>query len=163
MEAQTTAKGYMPPAVRQFSVFLDNRVGRLYDLLEVFADHPEVQICALTVVDSADYAVIRLIPNNSSIARALLRNRGLSFGETDLLIVELEPRHTLTSMCLYLLGAELNIRFAYPLMLRRDGKPAIALAVDDYTLAGQILRSKDFRLLCEGDLPHPGFDIEDCE
>ncbi|MHC4082822.1 MAG: acetolactate synthase, partial [Planctomycetota bacterium] len=61
--------------------------------------------------------------------------------------------HTLTSMCLYLLGAELNIRFAYPLMLRPDGTPTIALAVDDQTLAGQILRKKRFRLLGEEDLP----------
>jgi len=153
-----TERTYMPPAVRQFSVFLDNRVGRLYDLLEVFEDHPEVQICSLNVVDASDYAVIRMIPNNSAIARALLRNRSIPNSETDLLVVELEPNHTLTRMCLYLLGAELNIHFAYPLMLRRDGKPTIALAVDDYILAGQILRTKMFTLLGEADLPHPGWN-----
>ena len=53
-------------------------------------------------------------------------------------------------MCL--LGAELNIRFAYPLMLGANGTPTIALAVDDYVLAGQILRKKNFRLLGEHDL-----------
>ncbi len=159
MAQQVTARGYMPPAVRQFSVFLDNKVGRLYDMLEVFEDHPDVQICSLNVVDSADYAVIRMIPNNSDIARNLLRNRGLSSSETDLLIVELEESHTLTSLCLYLLGAELNIHFAYPLMLRRNGKPTIALAVDDYILAGQILRSKEFQLLGEADLPGPGWNF----
>ena len=78
---------------------------------------------------------------------------GLPFSEFDLLIVELADDHTLTSMCLYLLGAELSIRFAYPLMLRPNGRPTIALAVDDQTLAGQILRKKNFRLLGEGDLP----------
>ena len=67
--------------------------------------------------------------------------------------MELADDHTLTSMCLYLLGAELNIRFAYPLMLRPNARPTIALAVDDQTLAGQILRKKQFRLLGEGDLP----------
>ena len=85
--------------------------------------------------------------------REVLREHGLPFSEFDLLIVELVEEHTLTSMCLYLLGAELNIRFAYPLMLRPDGTPTIALAVDDQTLAGQILRKKQFRLLGEEDLP----------
>jgi hypothetical protein len=56
-------------------------------------------------------------------------------------------------MCLCLLAAELSIHFAYPLMLRTSPMPTIALAVDDLTLAGQILRRKDFRLLGEGDLP----------
>ena len=56
-------------------------------------------------------------------------------------------------MCMYLLGAELNIRFAYPLMLGPDGMPTIALAVDDQTLAGHVLRQKNFRLLGEDDLP----------
>ena len=56
-------------------------------------------------------------------------------------------------MCLHLLGAELNIRFAYPLMLEPDGMPTIALSVDDHHLAGQILRKKSFRLLGEEDLP----------
>ena len=151
-----TARAYSPPSARQFSVFLDNKVGRLYDLLEVFEDHPEVQLCSLNVVEASDYAVIRMIPNNSDIARNLLKNRGLKSSELDLLIVELEENHSLTSLCLYLLGAEINIQFAYPLMLRRDGRPTIALAVDDHTLAGQILRNKQFTLLGEADLPTPG-------
>ena len=52
-----------------------------------------------------------------------------------------------------LLAAELSIHFAYPLMLRTSPAPTIALAVDDLTLAGQILRRKEFRLLGEADLP----------
>lgn len=155
-----TTSGYSVPCVRQFSVFLDNRVGKLYELLEVFENAITVQICALSVMDAADHAVIRMIPNNSREARAILRDANLAFSETDLLIVELNPDHTLTSLCLYLLGAELNILFAYPLMLRPNGAPTIALSVDDYYLAGQILRTKQFRLLGEGELPGP--NIADC-
>lgn len=152
-----TTQGYTAPTVRQFSVFLDNRVGKLYELLEVFENHPEVQICALSVIDASDHAVVRMVPNNSKMARALLREHGLAFGETDLLIVEVSTEHSLTRLCLYLLGAELNIHFAYPLMFRPNGAPTIALSVDDPTLAGQILRQKNFRLLGEADLPAPGF------
>jgi hypothetical protein len=52
------------------------------------------------------------------------------------------------------LGAELSIQFAYPLMLRPNGTPTIALSVEDVTLAGQILRRKEFRIFGEADLPN---------
>ena len=150
---QETIQGYSPPTVRQFSVFLENKVGRLLELVGMFDEAPTVHLCAFSVLESSDHAVVRIIPNNADAARALLRQHTLAFSEFDLLIVELAENHNLTSMCLYLLGAELNIRFAYPLMLRPDGRPTIALAVDDQRLAGQILRRKEFRLLGEGDLP----------
>ncbi len=148
-----TARGYCPPTVRQFGVFLENRVGKLFELVRIFDDAPDVHLCAFSVVEASDHAVVRVIPNNADAAREVLRHEGLPFSEFDLLIVELADDHTLTSMCLYLLGAELSIRFAYPLMLRPNSRPTIALAVDDQTLAGQILRQKNFRLLGEGDLP----------
>ena len=148
-----TARGYCPPTVRQFSVFLENKVGKLFELVHLFDEAPNVHLCALSVLESSDHAVVRVIPNNADAARALLREEGLPFSEFDLLIVEVYGDHTLTSMCLYLLGAELNIRFAYPLMIGPDGTPTIALAVDDQVLAGQVLRKKSFRLLGEEDLP----------
>lgn len=151
-----TTRGYGTPSVRQFSVFLDNKVGKLYELLEVFEQHPEVAICSLNVLDSADHAVIRLIPNNSRVARGLLRENGLPFAEADVLVVEVAPPCTMNKMCLYLLGAELSIQFAYPLLVCPTGAPMIALSMDDITLAGQILRHKNFRLLGEADLPGPG-------
>ena len=70
-----------------------------------------------------------------------------------MLVVELNEGHTLTQLCLYLLGIEINIAFAYALLLKPNGSPTMAIAVDDQTLAGQILRQKGFRLIGECDLP----------
>ncbi|RNC82320.1 MAG: acetolactate synthase [Phycisphaera sp.] len=147
-----TMQGYGPPSVTQFSVFLDNTVGRLYDLMEAL-DTSETRVCALNVHEASDHAVVRMITNNSGEARNLLKQARVPFAETDVLVVELSKGHTLTSLCLHLLAAELNIRFAYPLMLRPNGTPTIALSVDDLTLAGQILRRKEYRLFGEFDLP----------
>jgi len=151
---QETTQGYSPPTVRQFSVFLENKVGTLLNLVRLFDEAADVHLCAFSVLESSDFAVVRMVPNNADAARGLLREHNVPFSELDLLIVELgETSHTLSSMCLHLLGAELNIRFAYPLMLEPNGTPTIALAVDDHHLAGQILRRKSFRLLGEEDLP----------
>ena len=150
-----TLQGYAPPSVTQFSVFLDNRVGKLYDLVESFDNDPVTQICALSVHEASDHAVVRLITNSAVATRGVLRDHRLAFSETEVLVVEVTLGHTLSTLCLHLLAAELNIRFAYPLMLRPNGTPTIALAVDDLTLGGQILRRKGFRLMGEADLPQP--------
>ena len=147
-----TTQGYTPPTVTQFGVFLKHKVGQLLDLVECF-DGSDCQICALSVHEASDHAVVRLITNNGAKARQLLRSEGLAFGEMDVLVVELAEGHTLSGLCLSLLGAELNIMFAYSLMLKPNGSPTIAMAVDDASLAGQILRRKNFRLFGEADLP----------
>jgi hypothetical protein len=150
-----TTQGYAPPIVTQFSVFLPNKVGKLLDLVESF-DSSTCAICALSVHEASDCAIVRIITNDTNAARNILKDDKLAYSETDILVVELSSNHTLSSLCLSLLGAELNIQFAYPLMLRPNGTPTIALAVDDLTLAGQILRRKNFRLFGECDLPGKG-------
>ncbi|MBX3358013.1 MAG: hypothetical protein KF745_06250 [Phycisphaeraceae bacterium] len=150
-----TSQGYAPPTVTQFSVFLENKVGKLHELLRTF-DNATVHICALSVHDATDHAVVRLITNSAEDTRLMLTRHDLAFTEIDVLVVELGKEKGLARLCMYLLGAELNIRFAYPLMLRPNGSPAIALAVDDPVLAGQILRRKEFRLYGENELPKHG-------
>jgi hypothetical protein len=147
-----TTMGYAPPTVTQFSVFLTNKVGKMYDLVKAF-DGSECQICALAVHEASDHAVIRIITNRGAIAKRILNEKQLPYSEREVLVVELSKGHTLGSLCVSLLAAELSIQFAYPLMLRPNGTPTIALAVDDLTFAGQILRKKEFRIFGEGDLP----------
>lgn len=149
----STTQGYIPPSVTQFSVFLDNRVGKLLELVQEFDHHPSCQICALSVQESSDYAVVRFLTNSAGCARKVLQHEGLPFSEKQVLVVELPGGQTLSRLCLSLLGAELSIHFAYPVMLKPNGLPTIALAVDDLVLAGQILRKKEFILLGECDLP----------
>ena len=149
--SEDTSLGYEPPRNVQFSVFLDNKVGQLLELVEIF-DGQALHLVALSIVDSTDYAVVRLVTSRSDLARRLLERHKFAFSERDILVVELCPGQTLAKMCLGLLSAELNIHFAYPLMVRPHGAPTIALSCDDWTLAGQILRRKRFILLAENDL-----------
>jgi len=148
-----TTPGFSPPTVVQFSVFLPNKVGKMLDLVENFDEASGCQICAISVHEASDHAVVRLITNRAAIARRILHDDDLSYSEHEVLVVELSEGHTLTQLCLYLLGVEINIAFAYSLMLEPNGSPTIAIAVDDQTLAGQILRQKGFRLIGEGELP----------
>ena len=147
-----TEQGYSPPSVRQFAVFLDNKVGKLLELLKLFEDDSMVNVAALSVMDSSDHAVVRMIFSNADAARHFLRKNNYTFSELDLIVVQIGQGQSLTKLCLHLLGAELNIRFVYPVLMRAASEPCVALAVDDTYLAGQILLRKRFTLLGEDDL-----------
>ncbi len=149
------AQGYQSPYNTQFSAFLDNRCGKLLELVEIFEGHA-LQMVALSVVDSADHAVVRLVTSCSDLARRLLQRHNIPFSEAEILVVELSEGQTLSKLCISLLSAELNIHYAYPLMVLPHGLPTIALHTDDQVLAGQILLRKQFTLLGESDLGQGG-------
>jgi hypothetical protein len=145
--------GFERTRVRQFTIFLDNRVGRLSALVRTLEEE-SARIVAMSIEESADSSLIRMICSAPDHSREILKAAGFAFGESDLLAVEL-PRRThqpLLAICSALLSAEINIHYAYPLLLRPRGQPALALYVEDPTLAAQILIRKGFTLIGEGDL-----------
>jgi hypothetical protein len=148
-----TMQGYLVPCVRQFSVFLENRVGRLLDLLRHFDDASHVHVVGINVIDSSDHAVVRMIPDNADAARLMLHDLSISFSESDVVVAMIDESHSLADLCLYLLGAELNIHFIYSLIKQPIvGDSLVALAIDDLTLGGQLLVKKGFTLLGEAEL-----------
>jgi len=150
-----TARGYQQASLTQFSVFLPNRVGKLHELVNAF-EQSHCRVCAMAVHEASDHAVIRIVSNNAQGARVILKEQGLTFIESEVIGVALDQTHTLSAVCEHLLRAELSIRFAYPLFGWGAGPMCIVLAVDDLTLAQQILRRKEYRLLGEADLPRFG-------
>jgi hypothetical protein len=144
--------GFEPTRVRQFTIFLENRVGRLQTLVRALEQGAD-PIRALSIEESADTALVRLICSDADLARETLRKSGFFFNESELLAVELPKRSTqpLIAICSALLAAEINIHYAYPFLLGPHG-PALALYVDDPTLAAQLLIRKGFTLIGESDL-----------
>src|SRR2546422_3988733 len=112
-----TARGRDWPSVRQFNVFLENRLGALLDVVKRF-ETTDIHIVSLTVVDSADCAIIRLVLSDPERAYEILQQAKMAFTESDLLIVELpDGPKPLLQICKALLSAELNIHYAYPLLV----------------------------------------------
>ncbi|HET6427074.1 MAG TPA: acetolactate synthase [Phycisphaerae bacterium] len=144
-----TERGYETPFVVQFSLFLSNRVGRLNQLLEIL-EQDDVQMAGISVVDSTDWAVVRMVFTAPDKAREVLKRRGIPFTEGELLAIELEDPQTFHKACRALVAAELNLQFAYPLLLQRGGHPVLAFHVDDPVLASQVLIRHGFSLLDHG-------------
>src|ERR1700754_978967 len=109
-----TAKGRDWPSVRQFNVFLANRLGALLDLVRRF-EQTDIRVVSLTVVETADCAIIRLVPSHYERGYEILTSAKFAFTESDLLVVKLpdDDRPLLTIMKA-LLGAEIDICYMYP-------------------------------------------------
>lgn len=147
-----TARGRDFPAIRQFTIFLENRVGQLLEVVKRF-EGTGIRVVALSINDAAECAFVRFMVSDADRGREILERSGLAIIETDLVGVELpDCPQPLLRVCTALLQAELNIIQAYPLLSRPHGKPAVAIMVENTELAMQTLREKGFRILTEADL-----------
>lgn len=145
------------PTLRQFCVFLENRVGKLHDLLRHIEKH-DLKVVALSIVDTVDFAVARVMVNQTDRARELFKLNGFTFFENDVIGVVLpdDPQPYL-KIFLCLLGAEMNIHYTYPLNYRRGTQGVIAIHVEDTEKAMQILESNGFEIVTESDLTDDPF------
>lgn len=147
-----TARGRDYPTIRQFTVFLENRVGQLLDVVRRF-EGSKVHIVAISIHDSTECSFVRFLLSHPEHGREILERAGLALIESDLIGVELpEGPQPLLQVCTALLQAEVNIVQAYPLLLRPHGRPVVALMVDNIDMGLETLDAKGFSMVTEKDL-----------
>jgi len=147
-----TAKGPADEDVRQFSVFMENKVGRLLDIVKILSQ-ANIHVVALSILDTADAAIVRLVCDDPDKARALFTEHGFAYTEVSLVVVELSSSATdLKGVLTALLQAECNIHSSYSLLTRPRGKAALALHVEDSEVACSVLQSNQFKLLTQRDI-----------
>ncbi len=140
------------PRVRQYSVFLENKVGALLEVVKMLNSH-HVQVVALSVQDSTDSSIARMVVSDPDLVEELFHIHDIPFGKTELVVVQLrEGADELAKLLSTLLAAEVNIFFIYPLMSRPDGLVALALNVEDYDCACSVMASSGFSLLSQSDI-----------
>ncbi len=137
--------------VKQFSVFAENRVGRLYDLTALFKNN-NVHVMALTVLDTTDSSILRLIVDDPDKARELMINNDFPYTEVDVLAVEISDESELKDVLAALLEAEINIHYVYSFIKRPEGKSALAFNIEDADVAAQSLNSRGFKILTQRDI-----------
>ncbi len=147
-----TMRGRNYPAIRQFTVFLENRVGQLLEVLRRF-EGSKVRIVALSIVDSSECAFVRFLLSHPEEGREILERAGLAIIESDLIGVEMpDGQQPLLEICTALLQAEVNIIQVYPLLIRPRGRAAVAIMVDNIEMCQEILANQGFTMITEGDL-----------
>lgn len=137
--------------VKQFSVFCENRVGRLYDLTALFKDN-DVHVMAMTVLDTTDSAIVRVIVDDPDKARELMVNNDFPYTETDVLAVEITAETDLKGVLAALFEAEINVHYLYSFISRPEEKSALVIHAEDSDVAAQALNQRGFRVIRQSDI-----------
>ncbi len=147
-----TAEKTSSPNVKQFSVFLPNKVGALSEIVKGLHENA-VHVLAINVQDSADSAIVRIVVSDPEQVQDIFSLRDIPFALSEIVVVELrEGAHELPKLLAALLMAEVNIHGIYGLLPRPRGNTALAIHVEDNDCASAVLRSHSFRLLTQSDL-----------
>ena len=132
-------------ALTQFSVFLVNKPGVLAQVIEAVAE-AKINIVALTIVDSQEHGVLRIVGADAEALRNILRSLNLPTTETQVLAAELPNRPgALASALRRLADAHVNINYAYVTSGSPSGKTMGILKVSSLTKAMKLLSATPAR------------------
>lgn len=149
--AATTEK-ISGPQVRQFSVFLQNKVGALLEVVKLLESH-NVVVLALSIQDSSETAIARMIVSDPDLVSDLFQQNDIPHSDCEVLVVELSDGPAdLGRVLSALLMAEVNILFSYPLLIRPCGRSVIVMHVDDVDCSTNVLLGEGFIILTQSDL-----------
>ena len=138
--------------VRQFSVMLPNRVGALASLVKLLRSSA-IEVIGLSVQDSRDATVARLVLSDTDTAEAIFCEKGIPHTTCELLVIALKETGPGLLQCLdILMTAETNVDFAYAMLPGPDGQALLAMHVEDYEFATSVLNRSGFKLMYEEDL-----------
>ncbi len=121
--------------VKQLSVFVENKPGRISVILDALAKHP-INIQALSLADASEFGVLRLIVDDIDSAKALLRQIGVIVKTTEVLAVEMEHVPGGAAAILSCLAAkEIAVEYVFAGALQQQGKIALFLRTKDLACA----------------------------
>lgn len=151
MSAETIRDpGRFEPVV-QFSIHADNKVGRLNEIIGLLAVH-KVHVMAVSILDTTDSSIIRVIVDYPQEAQKLLIEHQFSFVQSELIAVELKAESDLKVVTCALVQAEINIHYIYPFLVRPHGHYALAISLEDNDLAAETLNRNQLRVIGQNDI-----------
>lgn len=135
--------------VRQVSVFLENKSGRLYEACQCMAD-AQVNIRALSIAETADYGVLRLIVSDPGKAMQVMSENDFTVSETEVIAVEVpdEPGG-LAAVLAPLHDANVNIEYIYCFVEKSGQSAIVVFRVEQLDQAIRALQGSGYTVLSE--------------
>ena len=133
--------------VEQISVFLENKSGRLADVTKVLAE-AGINLRALSLADTADCGILRLIVSDTERVKQVLRDNGFTVGSTEVVAVEVEDRPGGMAKILSALAAGgINVEYMYAFVQKSGEHAIIIFRFDALDEAIDVLQSAGIRIL----------------
>jgi len=127
--------------VEQISVFLENKAGRLAEVTRILAE-AGINIRALSLADTSDFGILRLIVNDNNKAKEALKAHGFTVGKTDVVAVEVEDRPGgLHKILDSLFKANVNVEYMYAFVQQSGSNAVIIFRFDNFEEAVKVLQA----------------------
>ena len=138
--------------VRQISVFIENRAGRLETVAKLLGD-AGINIRALSLADTSDFGILRLIVNKPREAEELLRKQSFTIRITEVVAVEVPDVPGGLAKVLGLLGGKgVNVEYMYAFVEKATDQAVLVLRFDDLSAAIAVLQQGGVRILGEAEV-----------
>ena len=136
---------------KQLSVFIENRQGRLGEVLKVLKNNG-VNILSLSLADTTEYGLLRLIVNNPELGKQKLSEDGFSTMLTDVLVLKITHQAgSLQGLLKILSDEDVNIEYMYGLSI--DGEEAsVVLKTSDISKAEKVMEKQGVKTLSSEDI-----------
>ena len=140
--------------LKQLTVFVENRQGALVDITDILAKNG-VTIRALSIADTKDFGILRLIVNDNETAQKTLGDAGYLLKMTDVVGVKIGDAPGKLSGALDVLDKNnVNMEYLYAFMTRTERHAYVVLRVEDNAAAEAALESAGYHLITDDDVAH---------
>jgi hypothetical protein len=139
-------------SLKQLTVFVENKQGAIVDITDALAKN-NVDLRALSIADTKDFGILRLIVNNNDIAAKALSEHGYIIKNTDVVGVKIGDAPGKLSKALQVLDEkEINLEYLYAFMTRTEKHAYVVLRVADNEAAEAALEEAGFHLITDSDV-----------
>ena len=139
-------------SLKQLTVFVENKKGALVDITSILATHT-INIRALSIADTQEFGILRLIVNDNETAVKTLTEAGYLIKMTDVVGVKIGDQPGKLSKALEVLDkAHINMEYIYAFMTRTEKHAYVVMRVEDNTAAETVLEDAGFHLITDADV-----------
>ena len=139
-------------AIRQLTVFVENKQGTIVSVTDILAKN-NVNIRALSIAETEDFGILRLIVNNEATAVKTLEDAGFLLKITEVVGVKIgDAPGKLTAALKVLDDANVNVEYLYAFMARTEKHAYVVLRVEENAEAENILVNAGFHLITDADI-----------
>lgn len=139
-------------SVKQLSVFVENKFGRLSDVTELLSEN-NIDISALSMAETQDYGILRMIVDNPRLAAKILSENGIIVKATDVIAIAVDDKSGGLNAALQVMkNAGISVEYMYAFVGKSKGQALVVLKVSDCEKAIEAFNSENIKLIPESEI-----------
>ncbi len=138
--------------VKQISIFVENKPGRLCSVTKLLKEN-DIDIRALSIADTKDFGILRIIVNKPELASNVLKNAGCTISVTNVIAIGIDdkPGGLAEAMeCLY--AANISVEYMYAFISKSENEAYVIMRVENNDKAIEALKEHNYTILSDKDI-----------